>query len=61
MIDEIKAYAAATTGELEAFRLKYIGRKSVINDLFGRMKDVAPEERKEMGRILNELKNTAQE
>jgi phenylalanyl-tRNA synthetase alpha chain len=33
----------------------------VINDLFGKLKDVAPEQRKEMGQVLNSLKNTAQE
>ena len=58
---EISQYIASKNDELEAFRLKFISRKSVIGDLFADMKNVAQEDRKEMGRILNELKNHAQE
>ena len=56
---EIAEYIATKNDELEAFRLKFISRKSVITDLFADMKNVAPEHRKEMGQLLNELKNTA--
>ena len=56
---EISGYSASNNTELEEFRLKYISRKSVIGALFSEMKSVAPEERKEMGQVLNELKNTA--
>jgi phenylalanyl-tRNA synthetase alpha chain len=56
---EISSYSASNNTELEEFRLKYISRKSVIGALFSEMKSVAPEERKEMGQVLNELKNTA--
>ncbi len=58
---EITDYVAAKNDELEAFRLKFISRKSVITDLFADMKNIAPEDRKEMGQLLNELKNTARD
>ncbi|MCK5280097.1 MAG: phenylalanine--tRNA ligase subunit alpha, partial [Cyclobacteriaceae bacterium] len=46
---EISKYIATKNDELEEFRLKFISRKSVISDLFTDMKNVAPEDRKEMG------------
>jgi len=58
---EISKYIASNNDQLEKFRLKFISRKSVIGDLFADMKNVLPEERKDMGKLLNELKNEAQE
>ena len=58
---EISKFVAADSKQLEEFRLKFISRKSVIGDLFAEMKTIAPEKRKEMGRVLNELKNGAQQ
>ncbi len=58
--EEISNYVATNKDQLEAFRLKFISRKSVIGDLFSNLKDVAQEDRKAMGSILNELKNHAQ-
>jgi phenylalanyl-tRNA synthetase alpha chain len=54
---EISAYQAANQDELEKYRLRFISRKSVIGDLFNELKNVAPEDRKEAGMILNDLKN----
>lgn len=45
----------------EAFRIKYLGRRSgVITDLFKRMKDVAPEDRRIYGQQLNALRDLAE-
>ena len=57
---EISKYIATKNDDLEEFRLKFISRKSVISELFTDIKNVAPEDRKEMGQLLNELKNSAQ-
>ncbi|MDN5204035.1 phenylalanine--tRNA ligase subunit alpha [Fulvivirgaceae bacterium BMA10] len=51
---------AKNEAELEEFRLKFISRKSVITDLFGEMKNIAAEDRKEFGVVLNDLKDSAQ-
>ena len=68
MNDKIKALKEEITGfrvenqeQLEQFRLKYIGRKSLITDLFSGMGNLAPEERKEYGLLLNDLKDGAQQ
>ena len=41
--------------------MKYISKKSVINDLFEDFKKLSIEEKKEFGKTLNELKNLAKE
>ena len=44
---------------LEDFRVRFLGRKGHITELFKQIKDVEPEIRKEFGLKLNELKNWA--
>ena len=58
---EITKFVASNNDQLEEFRLKFISRKSVIAGLFADMKSVVPEQRKEMGQVLNTLKNEAQD
>jgi len=45
--------------ELEAFRLEWLSRKGLVQDLMAGLKDAAPEDRKALGQTLNELKNLA--
>ncbi len=58
---EIDAFSAKTKDELEQFRIRFSGKKGVLTDLFAEFKNVAAEERKEMGVLLNDLKNKAQQ
>ena len=57
----INTFTASTNDELEAFRIKYLGKKGVIKEMSARIKDVAPEDRKDFGQSLNGLKNAVQE
>ncbi len=41
---------------LETFRIKYLGTKGLLKQLMGEMKNVAPENKKEAGVLLNEIK-----
>lgn len=59
LIKEIKEANIADKNQLEAFRLKFISRKGIMNDLFAGIKDAAPEQRKQIGQALNQLKNLA--
>ena len=59
--EEIKNYSGSGAKGIEAFRMKYISKKSVINDLFEDFKKLSIEEKKEFGKTLNELKNLAKE
>ena len=58
---EIINSKASNQEELEAFRIRFIGRKSVLGDLFNEIKNIAPEDRKAYGQEVNEVKNLAEE
>ena len=58
---EVEAFVVSSETELEAFRMRFISRKSVIGELFGDMKSVPAEERKAYGQNVNALKNLAEE
>lgn len=61
LLKEVEAFQAGDKEQLEAFRLKFLSKKGVLNDLFALFREVAPEDRKEMGVALNTLKTQAQE
>lgn len=68
MIDKIKAFLneaeefrADGTEALESFRIKYLGKKGVLNELFEDFKKAPAEQKREIGQLLNKLKNTASE
>lgn len=58
---EIEVFTAKTKDELEQFRIKYSGKKGLLNELFADFKNVAADERREMGVLLNNLKGKLQE
>lgn len=63
-IDEIKSEITSAQVEnaeqLEQFRIKYLGSKNILKDLFKEIKNVPNEQKKEFGQRVNELKNNAQ-
>jgi phenylalanyl-tRNA synthetase alpha chain len=61
LINEIDGFTPNVKDELEQFRVQYLGKKGVLGDLFAQMKEVAAEDRKEFGLLVNELKNKAEE
>jgi phenylalanyl-tRNA synthetase alpha chain len=56
-LEEIKSTTFDKMDDLEVFRVKYIGKKGIIPALFADFKSLAAEDRKEMGILLNDLKN----
>lgn len=61
LLEEVGALKAANAEELETLRIKYLSKKGTINDLMADFRNVAAEQKKEVGMRLNELKNKAQE
>lgn len=59
-MNEIATLQASNADEVEALRIKYLSKKGVINALMADFRNVAPEQKKEVGMKLNELKNAAQ-
>ncbi len=58
---EIDSFIPEQKEHLEQFRIKYLGKKGIIQDLFADFKTVVPEIRKEMGVKLNDLKQKVQQ
>ena len=50
-----------TSQDIVDIKAKYIGKSGSINELMKNMKDLSPEERKEVGQIVNVAKNEANE
>jgi phenylalanyl-tRNA synthetase alpha chain len=57
---EMETYTATDAQSVEAFRIKYLGTKGLVKTVMGEMKNVAPEQRKEAGLLLNEFKQFAE-
>lgn len=57
---EVQAIDPKTGEELEAFRLKYLSRKGIIPALFDELKQLPADQKKEVGKPLNELKQFAE-
>ena len=53
--------AVSNLQELDAIRVKYLGKKGLVTDLLKGMKDLSNDERKAVGALVNELKQSANE
>ncbi|GAA4241945.1 MULTISPECIES: phenylalanine--tRNA ligase subunit alpha [Winogradskyella] len=60
LIAEAEAFKAQSKEEVEAFRIKYLGSKGHLKAFYGELKNVANDQKREFGQIINELKNTAE-
>jgi len=60
-LEEVKTAEFSSIENLEAFRLKFIGKKGLIPALFADFKTVEPKDRKEIGVLLNDLKKAVVE
>ena len=61
LIKEADEFSADSLSAVEDFRVKFLGKKGVLNDLFEAFKAVPSDEKKAYGQAINELKKTAQE
>lgn len=60
LLQEVQAINPTTAEELEAYRLKYLSRKGIIPSLFDELKQLPGDQKKEVGKPLNELKQFAE-
>ena len=56
---KIENYSGSSSEEIEIFRIKYVSKKSIVNDLFLQFKNMSFNEKKAIGKPLNELKTIA--
>ena len=56
----VNSWNANSLEELEAIRIKYLSKKGEISELFNQFREVPNEQKREMGQLLNHLRDTAQ-
>jgi len=59
--NEILGFDIHNVETLEKFRIHFLGSKNCIKDLFSELKNVPNEDKKEVGQLMNALRNGAQE
>jgi len=57
---EITESSPADAASLETFRIRFLGTKGIVRQLFNEMKNVPADKKKEFGLVLNEFKNLAE-
>ena len=60
-IAEVEAFTTTSPEEIEKFRIKYLGKKGVLNEFFAEFKNVPNDQKKEFGQTINTLKDIAQD
>ena len=60
-LEDILNFNSDSETEIEEFRVKYLGKKGLLNSYFVEFKSLESKEKKKLGSILNELKNSAQQ
>ncbi|MDY0780560.1 phenylalanine--tRNA ligase subunit alpha [Tenacibaculum sp. IB213877] len=61
MIGEVNTFQTTSKEEIETFRIKYLGSKGILKDLFAEFKNVPNEQKKEFGQTINLLKKSAED
>jgi len=59
--EDVANLHASCEEDLESLRIKYLSKKGEISALFADFRNVSQEEKKSLGQLLNELKNSAVE
>ncbi len=60
-IAEAKAFSTQNKEKLEEFRIKFLGSKGLVKDIFAEFKNVPNDQKKEFGQVINLLKTIAEE
>ena len=61
VLNEIQSLTAKDEKELESLRIKYLGKKGIVNEMMAEFRSVPAEQKRAIGMQLNELKNSLQE
>ena len=59
-ISDLNKFDSKDIHEIESLKIKFLGRKGIINELFSDFKNVPSDQKKEFGQKINELKILAQ-
>ena len=57
---ELEGHEITNARELEEYRIRFLGTKGIVKSVFGEMKNVPNEKKKEFGQVLNDFKQFAE-
>jgi len=60
-LEDILHFNSDSDTEIEEFRVKYLGKKGLLNSYFVEFKSLESDQKKKLGSLLNELKKSAQQ
>ncbi len=60
-LKQLQETEVTDAGQLEAFRILWLGTKGLVKDLMSEMKHVSPENKRAAGQLLNEFKQRVEE
>jgi len=61
LVEKVQGYVPKSEEDLNNFKIKYLGKKGLLNDLFSSFKEIPNEQKKEFGASINKLKELVQE
>lgn len=56
LLSEVNGFTSTDKAEIEQFRIKFSGKKGILNDFFEKFKEIPNEQKKEFGQKINALK-----
>ena len=60
LLKEVESFTAQKPEQVEEFRIKILGSKGILKELFADFKNVPNEQKKEVGQLINQVKEQAQ-
>jgi phenylalanyl-tRNA synthetase alpha chain len=60
LLKEVNDFTLKTKQDIDVFRLKFISKKGALSELFEELKQIPADQKKQFGKILNELKQKAE-
>lgn len=57
LLIEVQNFQSTTKDEIEQFRLKFVGKKGIMNDFYDTLKRIPNSEKKDFGQKINRLRN----
>jgi phenylalanyl-tRNA synthetase alpha chain len=61
LLKEVESASVQSAAELEQFRIRFLGSKNILKDIFAELKQVPNERKKEFGQLVNSVKQAAEE
>ncbi len=58
---QVESFSSSDRGDIEDFRIRMLGKKGLITQLFKDFRNIPPDQKKETGKKLNQLKTLASE